>query len=179
MILRSIVLAATILCLGCSTQPSRELPADWPIAALTLDPAWELIRPATAMHTLDPAKYPEPMWLVAFDNKQDWPGVVAHVERCLKPLQYWRSKSHGEDNPLGLDLPETRTYYSPDYLTMVLVSNGAYFDELVRPDVEFALQITRYKTPPEPLGSALSLNRTRPGSGLADQILAELLEPIT
>lgn len=170
---------ALAVCCGCSTQPSRALPPDWPIAQLALAPAWELKTKATAMHQLDPVQYPEPQWLVAFDNTHDWPGVIAHVESCLKPLQYLRSKSHGTNNPLGLDLPETRTYYSPDYLTEVLISDGVYFDAIQGADAEFALQIKRYATPPDPIGAALSLNQSRPGSGMGDEILARLLEPIS
>jgi hypothetical protein len=173
------VLCCLLLSAGCARPVSRELPADWPIPQLTLAASWELRTQVGAMHRLDPAKYQQPMWLAAFDNDHDWPGVVAHVESCLKPLGYWRSKSHGENNPLGLDLPETRTYYSPDYLTEVLVSNGAYFDALLSADVEFALCIKRHETPPEPLAAVLSLNKTRPGTGMADKILNELLEPIT
>jgi len=110
---------------------SHELPADWPIAQLTIDPDWQLRKPASAMHQLDPAQYPDPIWLVVFDKDGDWPGVVSHVEGCLKPLGWLRSKSKGLSNPLGLDLPETRTYYAPDYLTEVYMTNGCYFDVLI------------------------------------------------
>jgi hypothetical protein len=168
-----------LCCVACQAQVSRQLPSDWPIAALTLDPAWELKHEVGAMHRIDPAKYKDPQWLVAFDNQHDWPGGIAHVEGCLKPLGYLRLKSHGENNPLGLDLPETRTYYTPDFLTEVLISNGTYFDVLADPGVEFALRIVRYSTPPEPFASAQSVNRTRPGTGMGDQIIAKLVEPIT
>lgn len=169
-----------ILCLAaCAPRASRQLPADWPIAALTLDPAWELKRDVGAMHRIDPAKYKDPTWVVVFEKKHDWPGVVSHVEGCLKPLGYLRSKSHGTDNPLGLDLPETRTYYTPDFLTEVLVSNGAYFDVLASADVQFALRIVRYSAPPEPFAAALSVNKSRPGTGMGDEIIAQLVEPIT
>jgi hypothetical protein len=174
-----IVMLLCSICYGCAAKPSRALPADWPIAQLGLDPAWELKVKATAMHKLDPAKYPDPTWLVAFDKEHDWPGVIAYVEGCLKPLGYLRLKSHGTDNPLGLDLPETRTYYTPDYLTEVLISNGTYFDILASPDAQFAMQIKRYTTPPDPIGTALGVNKSRPGTGMGDQIVAQLLEPIT
>lgn len=174
-----IVALGLLCCLGCSAPVSRQLPPDWPIAQLTLDPAWELRHEVGAMHRIDPAKYKDPQWLVVFDKQHDWPGVVAHVERCLKPLGYLRSKSHGADNPLGLDLPETRTYYTPDFLTEVLIANGAYFDAIAAPDVEFALRIVRYVTPPEPYAAALSVNKSRPGTGMGDEIIARLVEPIT
>lgn len=155
---------------------SHELPDDWPLATLTLDPDWQLKRPATAMHQLDPAKYPDPIWLVVFDNDGDWPGVVAHVESCLKPLNWLRSKEKGLNNPLGLDLPETRTYYSPDYLTEVYLSNGAYFDILVEIDVEFALEIKQYAAPPDLIQAALNHKKRDPK--LAQTLLDGILEPI-
>lgn len=179
MLMWRIVALCLLCCAGCSAPVSRRLPADWPIAQLTLDPAWELRHEVGAMHRIDPAKYKDPQWLVVFDKQHDWPGVVAHVEQCLKPLGYLRSKSHGTDNPLGLDLPETRTYYTPDFLTEVLISDGAYFDAFASTDVEFALRIVRYSTPPEPYAAALRVNQTRPGTGMGDEIIAQLVEPIT
>jgi hypothetical protein len=164
------------LCACPSGGVSRDLPADWPVAQLTLDPAWQLKRPASAMHQLDPTKYPEPIWLVIFDKEGDWPGVVAHVESCLKPLNWLRSKEKGLNNPLGLDLPETRTYYSPDYLTEVMLSNGAYFDALVSFDVEFAMQIKQYSEPPELIQACLNHQDRDPK--LAKTLLDGILEPI-
>lgn len=173
-----IVAVCLVCCAGCAAPVSRQLPSDWPIAQLTLDPAWKLKHEVGAMHRLDPIKYTNPQWLVVFDNRHDWPGVVAHVEQCLKPLGYLRLKAHGADNPLGLDLPETRTYYSPDYLTEVLISNGTNFDAFASPDVEFALRIVCYFTPPAPFAAAQNVNRTRPGTGMGDKIIAGLVEPI-
>jgi hypothetical protein len=172
------VLAMAVLC-ACRSdgRASHELPPDWPLPALTLDPAWQLRRPATAMHQLDPARYPEPQWLVVFDKDGDWPGVVGHVESCLKPLGYLRSKEKGLNNPLGLDLPETRTYYSPDYLTEVFLSNGAYFDSLIEIDVEFALQLKQLSAPPELIRACLSHKKRDPK--LAQTLLDAILEPIT
>jgi len=156
---------------------SHELPADWPVAQLTIDPDWQLRRPATAMHQLDPAQYPDPIWLVAFDKDGDWPGVVSHVESCLKPLGWLRSKSKGLNNPLGLDLPETRKYYSPDYLTEVYMTNGCYFDVLIDIDVEFALQISQYSQPPELIQAALNHRKRDPK--LTEALLDAIMEPIS
>jgi hypothetical protein len=174
-----IAVICLLCCAGCQGQVSRQLPPDWPIGQLKLDPAWELKHEVAAMHRIDPVKYKNPEWLVVFDKQHDWPGVVAHVEKCLKPLGFLRLKSHGTNNPLGLDLPETRTYYTTDYLTEVLISNGTHFDDFASPDAEFALMITHYSTPPEPFASALSVNKSRPGSGMGDKIVADLVEPIT
>jgi hypothetical protein len=177
---QSLLLLPLILLLcACPTgkSVSRDLPADWPVSQLTLDPAWQLKRPATAMHQLDPAKYPEPIWLVIFDKEGDWPGVVTHVEGCLQPLGWLRSKEKGLNNPLGLDLPETRTYYSPDYLTEVLLSNGAYFDALIDIDVEFAMQIKQYADPPELIQACLNHQKRDPK--LTKTLLDGILEPIT
>jgi len=170
-----------LLVAGCEYKgrASHELPADWPIAQLTIDPAWELHRKATAMHQLDPVKYPDKLWLVVFDKDKDWAGVVAHVENCLKPLGYLRMKEKGLNNPLGLDLPETRTYYAPDYLTEVYLSNGAYFDVLVTTDIEFALKISQLTTPPDLIQTCLDVNKSRPGTGMGDELLDGILEPIT
>jgi hypothetical protein len=174
-----VILLASILLCTCHNGggASHKLPADWPVSQLTLDPDWQLQRPATAMHQLDPAQYPEPIWLVVFDKEGDWPGVVTHVESCLKPLNWLRSKEKGLSNPLGLDLPETRTYYSPDYLTEVYLSNGAYFDVLVNIDVEFAMQIKQYIEPPELIKVCLSHQQRDPK--LSQALLDGILEPIT
>ncbi|MBN2082932.1 hypothetical protein JW859_12105 [bacterium] len=177
----AVVLLALLLLNGCpgGGRASHELPADWPIAQLTIDPAWELHRKATAMHALDPAKYSDKTWLVAFDKDQDWAGVVAHVESCLKPLGYLRMKEKGLNNPLGLDLPEMRTYYSPDYLTEVMLTNGVYFDALINTDIEFALQIKALSAPPELIQTCLNVNKSRPGTHMGDELLKGILEPIS
>jgi len=180
--MRTLLLSVSLLAIAfLSSCPgsqgvSHKLPDDWPLAALTLDPDWQLRRPAAAMHQLDPAKYPEPIWLAVFDKDGDWPGVVAHVEGCLKPLNWLRLKEKGLDNPLGLDLPETRTYYSPDYLTEVLISNGAYFDALIEIDVEFALEIKQYAEPPDLIQACLGHKQRDPK--LAQTLLDGILEPI-
>jgi hypothetical protein len=156
---------------------SHELPADWPISQLTIDPDWQLRREVAAMHKLDPAQNPDPQWIVIFDKGGDWPGVVSHVESCLEPLGWLRSKSKGLNNPLGLDLPETRQYYSPDYLTEVYMTNGCYFDVLIDIDVEFALQVTKYSQPPELIQGALNHQKRDPK--LTEALLDAILEPIT
>lgn len=172
-----VVVASLVAACPAVLGVSHELPADWPLSQLTIHPDWELKREATAMHKLDPAKYTEPQWLVIFDNDGDWPGVVNHVESCLKPLGWLRSKSKGLNNPLGLDLPETRTYYSPDYLTEVYMSNGAYFDILIEIDVEFAIQLTQYSQPPELIQGAL--NHIKRDRKLGEQLLDNIFEPIS
>jgi len=88
-------------------------------------------------------------------------------------------KEKGLNNPLGLDLPETRTYYAPDYLTEVYLSNGAYFDVLVTTDIEFALKISQLTTPPDLIQTCLDVNKSRPGTGMGDELLDGILEPIT
>ena len=173
------ILFAVFLLSACERpSASRELPPDWPVPKLTLDPDWVLLRKATAMHVLDPVKYPDPEWIVIFESDDTWLDVVAHVESCLKPLGWRCSRHKGGMSPIGLDLPETRTYYAPDWLTEVVISNGVYIDILADANVEFAMDIHAYEKPPELIQSILDHNVKRPGSNMGTEILDIQYPPI-
>ena len=87
-----------------------------------------------------------------------------------------RSKEKGLNNPLGLDLPESRTYYSPDFLTEVSLAHGAYFDAIGPRDIEFALSITVYENTSPMSESWAHMKQTRPK--MVDQLLENAYEKI-
>ena len=165
--------------LGCEkTVHQAKLPADWPIPQLTLPNDIVLKAGPEAMHKIDPS-HPHKEWVVGFNKDDNWPAFVAHVEGCLKPLDYWRSKSKGTDNPLGLDLPEIRTYYSPDYLTEVFISYGAYFDAIGPRNIEFAVSVKVYEEVPELFESFVKgHNNPSIGKKELDRIRDAVLEKI-
>jgi len=172
--------AVLLLFAGCARKIVHEakLPDDWPVPQLTLPNDIELKAGPEAMHKVDPSRT-EKKWLVAFNKDDNWPAFVAHVERCLKPLDYWRSKNKGLDNPLSLDLPEMRTYYSPDYLTQVVITHGAYFDAIEIPDIEFVLSVMVYEEPP-PLVESFVKGHNNPlmGKKEVDKIRDSMMEKI-
>jgi hypothetical protein len=158
-------LALALSSAGCAKRITHEakLPADWPVPQLTLPADIELKAGPEAMHRIDPSRT-DKKWVVAFNKDDNWPAFVAHVEGCLKPLDYWRSKEKGLNNPLGLDVPEMRTYYSPDYLTEVAITHGAYFDAIGPRDIEFAMYIIVYEDVP-PLFESFVKGHNNPSIG--------------
>jgi hypothetical protein len=175
------LLAVVLSGAGCAKRITHQakLPADWPLPQLTLPQDIELKAGPAAMHEVDPSRT-EKEWLVGFNKDDNWPAFVTHVEGCLKPLNYWRSKEKGLNNPLGLDMPESRTYYSQDYLTEVMISHGAYFDALGPQDIEFVLSIRLYEEVP-PLFESFVKGHNNPSIGPKEleRIRDSVLEPIT
>lgn len=174
----ALLIALCVLLPACKVahyrDPNESLPKDWPIPQLTMPGDVELKREPAALHAQDPSMTTRE-WIVAFDKDGDWPGLVTHVEGCLKPLGYLRQKVTG--GPAGFDIGEMQTYYSPDYKTRVLLSNGVGFPGLIEVhDVEFAVWIIESPAPDEIIQTMLDVNQTRPGMG--DQLLEGLLEPI-
>ncbi|HES58136.1 MAG TPA: hypothetical protein ENO21_01755 [Firmicutes bacterium] len=173
-------LAVALSAAGCAKRVTHEakLPDDWPVPQLTLPSDIELKAGPEAVQdsSLAPG---DRRWVAAFNKDDNWPAFVSHVEGCLKPLDYWRSKEKGLNNPLGLDLPEMRTYYSPDYLVEVVLTHGAYFDAIGPRDIEFAMMVTQYVKPPEHLQLLLKHPNPSIGPKELERIRDAVMEPIT
>ena len=169
-----------LLAAGCTmlAKSDPELPADWPIPQLTLPAEIKVKAGPAAMHEKDPS-LTDKEWIVGFNKDDNWPAMIDHVETCLKPLGYWRAKHQGgADNPLGLDLPEVRNYYSPDYLIEVRLSHGAYFDVFGPKNLEFALWVVQRTEPAEIIQACLDAGKARQDSKMSEQLLTSILEPI-
>ena len=163
---------------GCPVEgtgnPNDVLPDSWPINQLSIPRDAEVLGEPAVLHEKDPAMTTRE-WLVAFNKDGDWPGVVQHVESCLKPLGYYRQKV--TRGPVGFEGIEMNTYYSPDFLTEVVVSNGVGVPGIIEvDDVEFALWVIVRQQPNELVQTALDVRAQRPEVG--QQLLEGILEPL-
>jgi len=160
------VLVAQAVCACRAIQyddPNDLLPEDWPVNQLSVPRDVELTQLPVALHAENPEMVTRE-WVVVFNYQGNWPGLVQHVESCLKTIDYFRQRV--TRSPAGFEKVEMQTYYSPDFLTEVVISNGKGVPGIeASADAEFALWVVERQAPNRVIQSALDVRQQRPEMG--------------
>jgi len=132
----------------CSCGPKTySLPKSWPVPQLTMPPGSTIIDPPSEFQKSNQFQLGYPsnhFWEIHFNDSQDLAALAAHIESCLKPLSY---SEYWEVWPIeGSSRQNSRTYYSPDGLTCVILVKGSSASPAV--DSDFLLLVTIFPSPP-------------------------------
>ncbi|MBN2083572.1 hypothetical protein JW859_15360 [bacterium] len=109
-----LALALAVALCGCPARTQSSLPADWPIAELTI-PAGS-IEEIIVDHSDGEKK-----WKLYLNDSMPWDRLAQHVESCLAPLGYsefYTLTAQGDDKR-----DRIRTYLSADLLTSFSMMN--------------------------------------------------------